>query len=118
MNDAGDRFLTASGAEEGGVVVGNYYDKYGSRNPIVRYLMHGFESSVEALVAMTRARAIHEVGCGEGHWTLKWTEQGIRTKGSDFSEQVIAIARQNAENRGITTDFRAASIYDLTAPAS
>ena len=47
-------------------IVGNHYDKYGTRNPIARMLMRGFLDSVGELYAQTRPRTVLEVGCGEG----------------------------------------------------
>jgi SAM-dependent methyltransferase len=47
-------------------IVGNHYDKYGTKNPIARALMRGFLGAVGDLYAGTRARTVLEVGCGEG----------------------------------------------------
>ena len=63
------------------MVVGNTYDKYGSKNPVVRRLMAGFEPSLSELVARAAPTSIHEVGCGEGYWVLRWTEPGIAARG-------------------------------------
>lgn len=105
----------AGGIEEDGVVVGNTYDKYGSRNPIVRWLMNGFESSLSALIERAAPTSIHEVGCGEGYWVMRWHEQGIPARGCDFSAEVIELAQQNAADRGVpTTQFEQRSVYDLT----
>lgn len=109
-------FLLARGAREAGVVVGNVYDKYGSRNPVVRRLMRGFAESLEELVRATNARAVHEVGCGEGYWTLRWAARDLEARGSDFSEQVIAVARDNGARRQTSATFRVASVYDLREP--
>jgi SAM-dependent methyltransferase len=117
MQEAREPFLVASGLREDGVLAGNLYDKYGSRNPIVRVLMRGFESALEDLVAATNARSIHEVGCGEGRWTIDWAARGLEARGSDFSEQVIALARANCERTSASARFRVSSIYDLAAPA-
>ena len=100
--------------KEHGIVIGNVYDKYGSTNPIVKRIMQGFESALSSLVTTANPLDIHEVGCGEGHWVLRWHEQGIETKGSDFSQQVIEIARENAVARGLPlTLFKVCSIYNL-----
>jgi SAM-dependent methyltransferase len=104
----------AQGTQEGGVVVGNTYDKYGSRNPVVRYLMRGFERSLQALVTKTDAKEIHEVGCGEGYWTLRWQREGYEVRGSDFSMQAIKLAQTNAGNDQIY--LKVASIYELAPP--
>lgn len=118
MSVQGDsEFVVAGGIKESGIVTGNVFDKYGSRNPIVRYLMGGFYRSLEELVEMTSAHTIHEVGCGEGYWTTRWAARGIRAKGSDFSEQVIAVAKENSQRQRTSAQFRVASIYDLQPPA-
>ena len=115
MHSADKSFLVASGLQEQGVLAGNLYDKYSSRNPIVRILMRGFERTLEDLVAVTNPGSIHEVGCGEGRWTIEWSARGIDARGSDFSEQVIALALANQKLRGAAARFRVASIYDLEA---
>lgn len=100
---------------EDGVLAGNLFDKYGSRNPIVRYLMRGFHDSLSSMIAVTGATEIHEVGCGEGNLSISLAEQGMKVIASDFSEQVIKIARENAEMAGVDIGFKVASIYDLTS---
>jgi ubiquinone/menaquinone biosynthesis C-methylase UbiE len=47
-------------------IVGNVYDKYNSQNPVVRWLMKGFLSSVTELYNQMKPSSILEVGCGEG----------------------------------------------------
>lgn len=47
-------------------VVGNVYDKYGTRNPIARALMQGFLGAVGDLYQQVSAGSVLEVGCGEG----------------------------------------------------
>jgi len=106
----------AGGTKENGIVVGNTYDKYGSRNPIVKWMMGGFEFALSELVGKAAPTAIHEIGCGEGYWVLRWTEQGVTARGSDFSTHVIELARENAAGRGLSPSlFEARSIYDLEA---
>jgi 2-polyprenyl-3-methyl-5-hydroxy-6-metoxy-1,4-benzoquinol methylase len=107
----------SGGLKEDGVVVGNAYDKYGSKNTIVRHLMRGFDDALGELVGIAKPESIHEVGCGEGYWVMQWREQGIDARGSDFSSQVIDIAQANAQERGIEAScFKPLSIYDLQAP--
>ena len=104
----------SGGAKEDGVVIGNAYDKYSSKNPIVKWMMRGFESSLSDFVAKSSPKSIHEVGCGEGYWVLRWIEQGFSARGCDFSKSVIEIAKENAVNRGLPTSlFQSRSIYDL-----
>jgi 2-polyprenyl-3-methyl-5-hydroxy-6-metoxy-1,4-benzoquinol methylase len=104
----------SGGLNEDGIVVGNTYDKYGSSNPIVRWLMQCFVSAMTELVDKIRPASIHEVGCGEGYWTLKWLEQGIVARGCDFSGKVIELAQANALSRNLSAEsFKVCSIYDL-----
>lgn len=99
---------------EQGVVIGNVYDKYGSKNPIVQWLMQGFEDALSDLVAMSHPASIHEIGCGEGHWVRKWRTSGIAARGCDFSSQVIDVACCAAAGVGMPTSiFTVKSIYDL-----
>jgi 2-polyprenyl-3-methyl-5-hydroxy-6-metoxy-1,4-benzoquinol methylase len=56
------------------VPTGNTFDKYGSRNPVVRRLMAGFEASLGALFERAQPDSVLDVGCGEGVLTLAWAE--------------------------------------------
>lgn len=105
----------AGGVRENGVVVGNAYDKYGSGNWIVRRIMAGFERSLTTLVRQVNPVSIHEVGCGEGYWVLRWLEDGFQARGCDFSAQAIVLAKENAEGRVSSPEepFEVKSIYDL-----
>lgn len=104
----------AGGVKQDGVVIGNAYDKYGSKNPVVKWMMNGFASALSDLIAKAEPESIHEIGCGEGYWVLRWNEQGLNARGCDFSREVIEIARENAINRGLETSlFKSRSIYDL-----
>jgi ubiquinone/menaquinone biosynthesis C-methylase UbiE len=49
-------------------VVGNFEDKYASKNPIARYLVAGFLDAVTELYvrAAPQGKTVLEVGCGEG----------------------------------------------------
>lgn len=105
----------AGGISESGIIVGNTYDKYNSANLLVRKMMKGFEKSLDDLVQKVQPSAIHEVGCGEGFLVLKWNQEKIAARGTDFSSQVIGIARENARKSGFSEDiFQVKSIYDLS----
>lgn len=104
----------SGGMTEAGIVVGNTYDKYGTRNPIARRLMRGFEDSVCELVARVGPKTIHEIGCGEGYWVLRWSRLGLAVRGSDFSSKTIELARANAATEGLNgISFETRSVYDL-----
>jgi 2-polyprenyl-3-methyl-5-hydroxy-6-metoxy-1,4-benzoquinol methylase len=103
----------SGGSTENGVVVGNTYDKYGSGNLVVRKIMRGFEAALTDLVQRASPTDIHEVGCGEGYWVMRWLEQGLPVRGTDFSTHAISLARENAVRRGLPAPFEARSIYEL-----
>jgi 2-polyprenyl-3-methyl-5-hydroxy-6-metoxy-1,4-benzoquinol methylase len=104
----------SGGKTEREIVVGNTFDKYGSANPIVRRLMHGFDRVISRFVQRAAPTSIHEAGCGEGYWTIGWHLRGYAVRGSDFSSSVIEMARQNAAERRVPSDvFVQKSIYDL-----
>ena len=104
----------AGGRAEDGIVIGNTFDKYGSKNPIVRRIMKGFDGALSALVTKVAPATIHEVGCGEGYWVLDWTRKGIAARGTDFSNEVITMAKANAAAEGLDPNlFQVSSIYDV-----
>ncbi|HKG39586.1 MAG TPA: class I SAM-dependent methyltransferase [Conexibacter sp.] len=57
------------------VPTGNTFDKYGSTNPVVRRLMHGFERTLAELFAQAAPESVLDVGCGEGVLTHQWAQQ-------------------------------------------
>jgi 2-polyprenyl-3-methyl-5-hydroxy-6-metoxy-1,4-benzoquinol methylase len=75
-----------------GVVTGNTYDKYGSTNPIVRRLMAGFETDLDALLSRARPSSLLDVGCGEGVLVHRWARslgEQTRIVGVDLEEESI-----------------------------
>jgi SAM-dependent methyltransferase len=104
----------AGGQAEDGIVIGNTFDKYGSTNPLVKWMMAGFDGALSRFVEAADPTTIHEVGCGEGYWVMNWAARGKAVKGTDFSVQVIDMARKNAAQRGLDPDlFEVRSIYDV-----
>lgn len=105
----------SGGISEDGVIVGNTYDKYGAKNPIVRLIMTGFDAALTEMIDLASPNSIHEVGCGEGYWVLEWVKKGIDARGSDLSSKVIEMAKMNAVDTGCPQDlFKQKSIYELT----
>ena len=47
-------------------IVGNSYDKFGSKNPLSRWLMDRFLETIVRLAQSTAPKRVLEVGCGEG----------------------------------------------------
>jgi 2-polyprenyl-3-methyl-5-hydroxy-6-metoxy-1,4-benzoquinol methylase len=104
----------SGGLKDDGIVVGNLTDKYGSKNIFFKYIMGGFRNSLAGLLNKASSKTIYEAGCGEGYWVIKWHLEGIHVRGSDFSSQIIELARANAIDKGISPDlFSVKNIYDL-----
>jgi 2-polyprenyl-3-methyl-5-hydroxy-6-metoxy-1,4-benzoquinol methylase len=74
-----------------GIVTGNTYDKYGSRNPLVRRMIAGFEGALADLFARAAPDSLLDVGCGEGVLVQRWAEQlpDKRVVGIDLEEKSI-----------------------------
>ena len=103
--------MTPAPRVEGGVVVGNVFDKHHSSNPLVRRLMAGFEQGLDELLGQTgNPASVLEVGCGEGHVTARLAQRfaGARVLGTDFSHTIVDVARR--EHPGL--EFQACSVYD------
>lgn len=80
-----------------GVVAGNPYDKYGTRNPVARRLVAGFLRGLDQLLQRcTGVRRIIEVGCGEGHITARLSRQFPQASvlGTDVSREILEVARE------------------------
>jgi len=95
-----------------GVVAGNVFDKYGSRNPLVRRLMAGFDRGLFELLGKVREVAsVYEVGCGEGHVTARLKERfpDARVIGSDLSAAILEVARREHPE----LEFEQCSAYDI-----
>lgn len=110
----------AGGAvDDEGLVLGNTYDKYGSRNPVVKWLMRGFHNALDELVSLAKPAAIYEVGCGEGYWIARWHAAGYDARGCDVSPEVVTLARENTASLGLPPEtFEVRSIYDVERPRS
>jgi SAM-dependent methyltransferase len=103
----------ASGAGVAGVVTGNTFDKYGSRNPVVRRLMAGFERTLDELFTLADPESILDVGCGEGVLTHGWAQRlrDRRVMGIDLDDPKLRAEwqRRSAPN----LEFRAMSAEAL-----
>jgi 2-polyprenyl-3-methyl-5-hydroxy-6-metoxy-1,4-benzoquinol methylase len=93
---------------------GNYYDKYGSRNPIARALMNGFLCAFDELSGESRAKTAYEVGSGEGMLSLRLAERGLEIKGSDVESHVVEEANRRATALGHKPIFQACNLLELS----
>ncbi|HLJ02713.1 MAG TPA: class I SAM-dependent methyltransferase [Solirubrobacteraceae bacterium] len=84
------------------VPTGNTFDKYGSRNPVVRRLMSGFEGTLQDLFTRAAPTSVLDVGCGEGVLTERWARAlgdrpvlGIDLDDPKLKEEWAGRRRQN-----------------------
>jgi ubiquinone/menaquinone biosynthesis C-methylase UbiE len=98
---------------DAGNVVGNVYDKYGTRNPIARRLMRGFLDAVTELYRVSAPASVLEVGCGEGELAAHLWRQGPRPERLEICD--VDLGRLSA---GLPPEIaaREASIYALPWP--
>lgn len=94
-------------------VAGNHSDKYGSSNPIVRNIMNGFMSNFDSLVRRAAPKTAFEIGCGEGHLSMRLSEAGIDVCGCDIDQGVVNEANYTSNDKGYGNCFTTGSIYDL-----
>ena len=91
-------------------VVGNFYDKYATKNRISRALVGGFLSSVTTLYRRAGATSVLEVGCGEGKLADQLVRSGPRPDG--FLATDLSLERQAVDIDPLI-EFAEASVYDL-----
>ena len=93
------------------IVVGNVYDKYGTKNWIYRPVVDGyFRSLAQALPSPLPGRVL-EVGCGEGHlagW-VRGRAAGASLTALDLSPAMLA----QAHLRYPAVDFACGSAFEL-----
>ena len=95
-------------------IPGNYYNKYKTKNPLVRVMMTNFHETVDSFFVRTQAKTVLDVGCGEGYTThfLKSRHNDISICALDVEERIIALAKQL--HAGI--DFQQGDIHQLHFP--
>jgi ubiquinone/menaquinone biosynthesis C-methylase UbiE len=67
--------MTAAPSAAQSVPTGNTFDKYGSKNPVVRRLMARFERDLDELFGAASPSSVLDVGCGEGILTEQWARR-------------------------------------------
>lgn len=73
---------------------GNLFDKYNSKNPIVKLLMKTFFKDLDYFLNSIIIHNVLDVGCGEGYVTdhIKKSKKDITIEALDFSRETIQIA--------------------------
>ena len=93
------------------VVAGNVFDKYGSRNPLVRRIVDNFLRTMTTLAGELTGIRLLEVGSGEGH-VLGVLARHLRPRqalGLDLSHEIVAQAHAASPH----LSFAVASAYHL-----
>ena len=74
-----------------GIVTGNYFNKFESKNPLVRFVMNKYHQELEKSIGRMRVSRLLEVGCGEGNiinfMIKKYKPSYI--KGLDIDEKML-----------------------------
>jgi 2-polyprenyl-3-methyl-5-hydroxy-6-metoxy-1,4-benzoquinol methylase len=95
-------------------VGGNYYDKYGTRNPIAQRLLKGFLQAFDELSAQSQAETAYEIGCGEGMLSFRLLGRGMRVQGSDVDPPIVEEANRRANELGYGKPFDTRDLFDVT----
>jgi ubiquinone/menaquinone biosynthesis C-methylase UbiE len=97
-----------------GIVLGNVYNKYESRNPLARWMLQNYLAAFHELVSRLDPGRVLEVGCGEGYLgriLSDWFPRA-RITGIDLSPGLFAEFTGLPEN----LSFAAQSAYELGFP--
>ena len=93
------------------IIVGNVFDKYGTRNPLYRRVVGGYFRSLSQLLPELMPARVLEVGCVEGH-IAGWLSQRaspVSLVAVDLSPRMLA--RAHARHPAVV--FAGASASDL-----
>jgi 2-polyprenyl-3-methyl-5-hydroxy-6-metoxy-1,4-benzoquinol methylase len=92
---------------------GNTYDKYGTKNPVARFLVGRFLASVDEAVMELAPQSVLDVGCGEGIVTERIARAlpTARVVGLDVGDP--ALAAEWERRAGGNLEFHAGSAYEL-----
>ena len=85
--------------------------KHTSKNPIQKFLINNFYSSLISLAKPLKAESILDAGCGEGFAMerLLRSEVGKKIEGLEYSKDAITLGKKLFPN----LTFREGSIYEL-----
>jgi ubiquinone/menaquinone biosynthesis C-methylase UbiE len=96
--------------EVAGNVVGNVYDKYGTRNPVARAMMRGFLGAVRSLYTRVAPASVLEVGCGEGRLAHHLVTSAPRPERFVVTDTDLVCLAKDLDP---LLEARTASVYEL-----
>ncbi len=91
-------------------VVGNYYNKYNSKNFIENFLIDNYFKSLLKVCKKNSINNFIDIGCGEGNWLNEFTKKGFQCIGTDHSDHVIRLAKKNLDFENL--EIFKSNIYD------
>jgi SAM-dependent methyltransferase len=65
---------------------------------------------------LNRDARLLDAGCGSGQWAIAFTERGARVTGVDLSPEMIRLARDAANARGLDIEWRTGDVTRLADP--
>jgi 2-polyprenyl-3-methyl-5-hydroxy-6-metoxy-1,4-benzoquinol methylase len=101
------------------VITGNYYDKYGSTNPLVRWVVGQYLSMLFAYLDRRAFNSVFEAGCGEGEIidriVARYTP--ARLAGMDIDHDMVDALKVKypaySFMQGSLTDLHTSEPYDV-----
>ena len=110
------RMTDATGVSDLQGPAGNTYDKYGTRNPVARFLVERFLRAVDEAVIDVRPASVLDAGCGEGVVTDRIARlvPDAAVVGLDVGDP--RLVAEWDERAGENLVFHAGSAYSLPYP--
>jgi 2-polyprenyl-3-methyl-5-hydroxy-6-metoxy-1,4-benzoquinol methylase len=101
------------------IVTGNYFNKYASSNPLVRWVMRQYLSTLYAYLDREAFRTVLEAGCGEGEIVRRIIDRydPVRLTGLDIDSNLIQNLRVSYPEHFFVcaslTNYHSAEPFDL-----
>jgi 2-polyprenyl-3-methyl-5-hydroxy-6-metoxy-1,4-benzoquinol methylase len=101
------------------IVTGNYFDKYGSKNPLVRWVVGRYLTTLFDLLERRPFSSVLDAGCGEGEIIHRIVERYAprRIVGLDVDQELVQNLRetypQQLFHTGSLEDYSDSDPYDV-----
>jgi 2-polyprenyl-3-methyl-5-hydroxy-6-metoxy-1,4-benzoquinol methylase len=101
------------------IITGNYFDKYGSENPLVRWVMGQYLDTLYELLERRRFASVLDAGCGEGEIIHRMVQRYDlhRIVGLDIDPELVSQLRRRYPNHefgtGALEDYHDPRPYDV-----
>lgn len=102
--------MTEDKIKKDNFIYGNYYDKYGSKNPAARILTNNFIKNIKTILKPLDYNNLLDIGCGEGYITNEIAAlKSSSVTGIDLGEEPL----KKAKSRYGYIEFIKCSAYRL-----